>query len=260
MATKFTKSTFKAITNGKLEEHGGYTFEYTLEDGRAVQLGIRKIDDDKPLWEVIDLNCGLRICKGATREEAVKTSEGMRKKYTEYMATPDYAKQAADFAKTLESKKPKAAKKPRSIRTTTASLAPSEPAKPKAPAKAPAKPKAPAKKAPSKTDETAALKKRIAELEAELAEAKKPVADAAATVSLTELCGKMQGWCSQHPNTCATYIPKPGAVVKIHGVLKEHEAWQKELAGMGFRWAGKAGVWYFGEKEAAKLGKVAVIE
>ena len=111
MATKFTKSTFMAITNGKLEEHDGYTFEYTLEDGRAVQLGIRKTNDDKPLWEVIDLNCGLRICKGATREEAVKTAEGMRKKYTEYMAAPDYAKQAAAFAKVVESKKPKAAKR-----------------------------------------------------------------------------------------------------------------------------------------------------
>ena len=114
-------------------------------------------------------------------------------------------------------------------------------------------------KEPKAKDETAELKARIEQLEAELAKAKAPV-DAATVVSLTELCRTMQDeWCPKHPNTCATFIPKEKACVKVYGVMKANEDWQRELDEMGFRWAGKKGFWYYGEHQAKAQGKVAVI-
>ena len=286
MATKFNKHTFKSMTADGLEERNGYTFGYELADGTAIVLGAYKTDGKKPYWWVIDLDCGKGICQGATRAEAVRKAEEMRKKYSDIRETPGYAKEVAKFNELLKASKPKVTVKmmPKgtkitpapdetAIKVTTARIIPTHEGiktevidehtevvkndKPKAAKPKTAKPKKPAKpKAPAKPkDETAELKARIAKLEAELAEARKPVEDASVTVSLETVLEQMHKWCKSHPNTSAYRKDGNLAPVRVAGVMRKDVEWQEELIALGFRWYGKPQVWMYDIKKAESEGK-----
>ena len=91
---KFYKDGFKSMTKDGLAERSGYRFDYKLGDGTMTQLGVYKSDGS---WVVIDLDCGMRVCDGATRKEAVGNAEGIRDKYTEMRGSEKYAKEVAAF-------------------------------------------------------------------------------------------------------------------------------------------------------------------
>lgn len=143
---------------------------------------------------------------------------------------------------------------------TAVTIEPPKPEK-KQPPKAPAKPK-------EKEDE--GMKKRIAELEAQLKATRaeletvwkenevlkakpepKPV-EVAATVSLSALTEQMQAWCKDRENVSARRKNEQLCTpVRVEGDTKPYK---DELTELGFRYS-KKGFWYYGEKEAQKQGK-----
>ena len=143
---------------------------------------------------------------------------------------------------------------------TAVTIEPPKPEK-KQPPKAPAKPK-------EKEDE--GMKKRIAELEAQLKATRaeletvwkenevlkakpepKPV-EVAATVSLSALTEQMQAWCKDRENVSARRKNEQLCTpVRVEGDTKPYK---EELTELGFRYS-KKGFWYYGEKEAQKQGK-----
>ena len=114
---KFYNHTFKSMTASGIEKRNGYKFDYMLADGTMVQLGVYKTDGKKPVWNVIDLACGLSICSGATRGEAVDKAESLRAKYTEVMGTPKYRADVAKFEAAANPRRDSAG-----IRTETARI------------------------------------------------------------------------------------------------------------------------------------------
>lgn len=239
--TKFYKHAFKSRTADGLEERNGYKFDYLLGDGTMVQLGMYKTEGRHGVWNVIDLDCGLMICSGAKREDAVRKAEELREKYQGIRETPKYKQGVNEFYALLaEAEKPKETE----IKVTTARIIPTHEgvkaevieehtekvaAKPKA-----SKPKKQPEKQPEKMATVTALDTLRKAFESA------PSADAIYALLMERF--------KDEPNTAVTQ-KRPGCAAWVEGVTKPY---QDELRGLGMRWSKSRKGWYFGEKEAAK--------
>lgn len=217
---KMTKGVFTVLKRDNKESVNGYLFDLTLPNNIVKKMGVYENKADKR-WDVIDTMTGLSLCHAFTRKDAVALaeSEPMVKRFTEYLASEEYAK-----VPTVEAPKPE-------------KLVPPAPKPPKE----------------DWEERVAELEKKLAAAEAraksweEMAEkyhaaSPEPPAEQASTVSLDA----MQKWCSEHGNMVATQ-KREGCCIWVEGDTKPH---QKELAEMGFRWGRSRKGWYYDPNRA----------